>query len=122
MDLLDNKSLAKFAGIVAASLLTGAICYEKFIKKSRTKWVMVGTVDKLYVHPLKGGKAKEVYSADFGWLGLKTGYFVDRSFMLINMRYIYPLVLILFISYAIALEGSVFAVPIFFVIGVNEPF
>ena len=85
MDLFENKSLTKFAGILAASLLTGAVCYEKFLKK-KTKWVKVGTIDKLYVHALKGGKAREIYSADFGWLGLKAGYFVDRSFMLISMR------------------------------------
>ena len=86
MDIFENKSLTKFAGLLAASLLTGAICYEKFLRKPRTKWVKVGTIDKLYVHALKGGKAREIYAADFGWLGLKAGYFVDRSFMLISMR------------------------------------
>jgi hypothetical protein len=85
MDFFDSKNLPKFAGALAASILTGAVCYEKFLKP-KTKWVKVGTVDKLYVHTMKGGKAREIYSADFGWLGLKAGYFVDRSFMLINMR------------------------------------
>jgi hypothetical protein len=50
------------------------------------RWVKVGTIDKLYVHALKGGKPKEIYSADFGWLGLTAGYLVDRSFMLINKK------------------------------------
>ena len=86
MDQLGVKNVAKVTGIAAASLLAGAVCYEKFIKRPKTKWVKVGMIDKLYVYPLKGGKAKEIYSADFGWLGLKAGYFLDRSFMLINMR------------------------------------
>ena len=86
MDLSDGKNLVKFAGVVAASLLTGALlCYEKYYKK-KTKWVKVGIIDKLYVHALKGGMAREIYSADVGWLGLKAGCFIDRSFMLINMR------------------------------------
>ena len=85
MDLFDNKNFVKLAGALAASLLTGAVCYDKFLKP-KTKWVKVGTVDKLYVITLKGGKTKEIYSADFGWLGLKAGHFVDRSFMLINTR------------------------------------
>jgi hypothetical protein len=32
----DNK-MTKFAGILAASLLTGAVCYEKFLKKPKTR-------------------------------------------------------------------------------------
>ena len=62
-----------------------AACYAKFFRK-KTRWVQVGTVDKLYVHALKGGKAREIYSAEFGWLGLKAGVFTDRSFMIINDR------------------------------------
>jgi hypothetical protein len=31
---------------------------------------------------------REIYSADFGWLGLTAGCFVDRSFMLINDRWL----------------------------------
>jgi hypothetical protein len=57
MDFLDSRSL-KVAGMLAASLLTGAVCYEKFLKKPKTKWVKVGIIDKLYVHALKGGKAR----------------------------------------------------------------
>ena len=86
MDIFDNKNFLKLAGALAASLLAGAFCYENFLKKPKTKWIKVGTIDKLYVITLKGGKAKEIYSADFGWLGLEAGYFVDRSFMLINSR------------------------------------
>ena len=85
MDFFNSKYLPKFAGALAASLITGAICYDKFLKP-KTKWVKVGIVDKLYVITLKGCKAREIYSADFGRLGLKAGYFVDRTFMLINTR------------------------------------
>ena len=45
MDLSDGKNLVKFGGVVAASLLTGALlCYEKYYKK-KTKWVKVGIID-----------------------------------------------------------------------------
>ena len=86
MDLFDSKNLPKNVGVLAASIITGAVCYEKFLRK-KVKWEKVGTVDKLYVIALKGSKAREIYSADFGWKGLKAGYFVDRSFMLVNSRY-----------------------------------
>jgi hypothetical protein len=85
MDLFDSKNLPKVAGVLAASLLTGAVCYDRFVRK-KVKWEKIGTVDKLYVIALKGGKAREIYSADFGWKGLKAGYFVDRSFMLVSNR------------------------------------
>jgi hypothetical protein len=83
LDLFDGKNLPKVAGVLAASLLTGAVCYDKFLRK-KVKWEKIGTVDKLYVIPFKGGKTREIYSADFGWKGLTAGYFVDRSYMLIN--------------------------------------
>ena len=86
MDLFDSKNLPKIAGVLAASLLTGAVFYDKFLRK-KVKWEKIGTIDKLYVIALKGGKAREIYSADFGWKGLKAGYFVDRSFMLVSNRY-----------------------------------
>ena len=86
MDLFDSKNLPKIAGVLAASLLTGAVFYDKFLRK-KVKWENIGTIDKLYVIALKGGKAREIYSADFGWKGLKAGYFVDRSFMLVSNRY-----------------------------------
>ena len=85
MDVIDSKNLPKLVGVLAASVITGAVCYYKFLRK-KVKWEKIGTIDKLYVIALKGGKAREIYSADFGWKGLRAGYFVDRSFMLVSKR------------------------------------
>jgi uncharacterized protein YcbX len=44
----------------------------------------VGTVDKLYVFPIKGAKAIEVTTASFERLGPRAAVFRDRTFCVIK--------------------------------------
>ena len=69
----------------AFGILTSALSWW-WVKVFRRRWKTVGTIDKIYIYPLKSGKAKEVPMADFGPMGIKAGPFVDRSFMVIDGR------------------------------------
>ncbi len=55
-----------------------------FWESRKQKWIKVGHVDKLYVYPMKSGRAKDVPMADFAPMGITSGPFVDRSFMVID--------------------------------------
>jgi hypothetical protein len=55
-------------------------------RRDKKKWIQVGTLDEIFVYPMKAGKPKYVTSAQVGYMGLKAGPFVDRAFMLIDEK------------------------------------
>ncbi len=77
----DSKSML---GVGIAAGLGLASLYKISRMLTREKWVKVGTVDKLFIYPFKGGKHIEIPMGDFGPMGLKAGVFSDRVFMIIN--------------------------------------
>ncbi|TRY77867.1 hypothetical protein TCAL_08131 [Tigriopus californicus] len=66
----------------ATGTIVGVACLAKWASSPR--WVRVGTVDRLFVFPLKSGKAKEVNTVEFAKLGPKSAMFRDRSFCLVK--------------------------------------
>ena len=54
---------------------------KKFRKNNTEKWIHVGYLDEILIHPIKGSKARSVSSAFVGSLGVQSGPYVDRLFM-----------------------------------------
>ena len=58
-----------------------AICLINLLKR-RKKWKKIGVLDEIHIYPLKGAKGLKVASAEVTKLGLRSGPFLDRGFML----------------------------------------
>lgn len=71
-------------GALATLTTAGLFGYKYYTWRSTTTWVKVGKVDKLFVYPLKCGKAKDVTYGQFNCLGLVSAVYKDRTFMVIN--------------------------------------
>ena len=71
-------------GSVALMGLANMILYYFYQRKR--KWTFVGTLDEIYLMPMKACKPKSVPAAYFSQLGLVSGPFIDREFMLINKK------------------------------------
>ena len=69
---------------VALMGLANMILYYFYQRKR--KWTYVGNIDELYVMPMKACKPKSVPVAYFSQLGLVSGPYIDRKFMLINEK------------------------------------
>ena len=54
---------------------------KKLRKNNTEKWIHVGYLDEILIHPIKGSKARSVSSAFVGSLGVQSGPYVDRLFM-----------------------------------------
>ena len=75
-----STALAATAGALA---LGGAVYFAQSAVESR-RWRKVGVVDRLFVHPLKGGKLKEVTSLACEPIGPRAALFRDRCFSIAN--------------------------------------
>lgn len=51
---------------------------------SNPKWQKVGTLDQLWLYPLKSGKGIPVYSAELQKMGMTAGIFQDRQFCVVS--------------------------------------
>lgn len=51
---------------------------------TRPKWQRVGTLDQLWIYPLKSGKGISLCSANLQKMGLTAGLFKDRQFCIIS--------------------------------------
>ncbi len=74
------------ASSAAGLAVAGGLTWFVNNSKKKSNWIKVGTVDQLFIYPLKCGKAKEVPVAEFGPIGMKAGPFLDRGFSLMNER------------------------------------
>ncbi len=83
--LLKSWGSKSFLAIAVVGSLGG--CAWLIWRSRGKKWVKVGTVDKLYLFPLKGCRANDLPMAEFDKLAMKAGPLTDRNFMLMNDRY-----------------------------------
>ena len=74
----ETKVVASFVGILSLCLLV-----KYFIKKGG-KWIKVGTLDEILIYPMKGSRPQKVPCAVLTNLGLKSGPYTDRAFMLVE--------------------------------------
>lgn len=71
-------------GSIALLGLANMVLFSLYQRKR--KWTYVGNIDELYVMPMKACKPKSVPVAYFSQLGLVSGPYIDRKFMLINEK------------------------------------
>eukprot|EP00095_Tigriopus_kingsejongensis_P012340 maker-scaffold198_size266703-snap-gene-0.18 protein:Tk12340 transcript:maker-scaffold198_size266703-snap-gene-0.18-mRNA-1 annotation:"hypothetical protein DAPPUDRAFT_208272" len=76
------KEPNKVAVIGAVGTTAGLLYLAHWLRSP--KWIRVGRVDRLFVFPLKSGKAKEVNTLEFAKLGPKSAMLRDRSFCLVK--------------------------------------
>ena len=80
---IDSKILFGSAAI----LFSNVVFYYMYYKR-KNEWTYVGTLDEICVMPMKAGKPKVVTSAVFTDIGLVSGPFLDREFMLVDEKYV----------------------------------
>ena len=78
---IDSKILFGSAAI----LFSNVVFYYMYYKRKK-EWTYVGTLDEICVMPIKAGKPKVVTSAVFTDIGLVSGPFLDREFMLVDEK------------------------------------
>ena len=72
------------ATLLSCSLLGGLWYWTSRPRKE--KWTLVGYLDEIFVYPISAGKAKGMTSAYFDYLGLRSGPFMDRIFMIVDEK------------------------------------
>ena len=76
----EVKTVTTFA-VSVFGILSVFFLIKKLRNNKSEKWELVGYLDEILIHPIKGCRAKSVPSAFMGWLGVQSGPYVDRIFM-----------------------------------------
>ena len=82
MALHEGNSM--MLGSIVLLGLVNMVLFSLYHRKR--KWTYVGSIDELYVMPMKGCKPKSVPVAYFSQLALVSGPYMDRKFMLVNEK------------------------------------
>ena len=76
MPEFTNNNLV-LGGLVACAVGVLGVSYI-FLRKDKRKYIQVGVVSKLFVHPIKSCRGLEVSEAECVALGIKSDGMMDR--------------------------------------------
>ena len=86
LEMPSSLDVRTAAAALALSATAACACAVALCVLESRRWMRIGVVDRLFVHPLKSGKLKEVTSFKCGLNGPRAAVFRDRSFCLANER------------------------------------
>jgi len=78
---MDEVKTVTTVAVSFFGILSVFFLIKKLRNNKSEKWELVGYLDEILIHPIKGCRAKSVPSAFMGWLGVQSGPYVDRIFM-----------------------------------------
>lgn len=81
---MSSEAAAFGLAVLAAAGIVAYLANRFFRRRSAVRWRRVGTVEQLFIFPLKSGQPHESDELYFGGLGASDGRYRDRSFIVVD--------------------------------------